>query len=198
MKELPKRKPTRLQGFDYNSGGAYFLTLCTKDRKPLLSTIVGRDVLDAPQVQLTNYGVVAERQIRQMNEIYEHISVEGFAIMPDHIHILLVVQNGASGTSRPTEKDENVMGGASRTSRPTKQHSAVSRVVSTFKRFCNKQYGENVWQDHFNDHIIRNQEDFDKHWQDIDENPLKWRLDDLYIREHPPTNQQLERKQKCV
>ena len=159
MKELPKRKPTRLQGIDYNSGGAYFLTLCTKDRKPLLSTIVGRDVLDAPQVQLTNYGVVAERQIRQMNEIYEHISVEGFAIMPDHIHILLVVQNGASGTSRPT-----------------KQHATVSRFVSTFKRFCNKQYGENVWQDHFNDHIIRDQEDFDKHWQYIDENPLRWWL----------------------
>ncbi|MBQ2780968.1 MAG: hypothetical protein IJF42_05345 [Clostridia bacterium] len=94
---LPKRKPTRLREFDYNSGGAYFLTVCVKDRQPLLSTIVGRDVLDAPQTRLTNYGVVAERQIRQMNEMYEHILVEGFAIMPDHIHILLVVQNGASG-----------------------------------------------------------------------------------------------------
>ena len=160
MTTLPKRKPTRLQEFDYNSGGAYFLTVCVKDRQPLLSTIVGRDVLDAPQTRLTNYGVVAERQIRQMNEMYEHISVEGYAIMPDHIHILLVVQNGASGTSRPT-----------------KQHAAVSRFVSTFKRFCNKQYGQNIWQASFNDHIIRNQEDFDKHWQYIENNPVAFVLE---------------------
>jgi len=158
--ELPKRKPTRLREFDYNSGGAYFLTVCVKDRQPLLSTIVGRDVLDAPQTRLTNYGVVAKRQIRQMNEMYEHISVDGFAIMPDHIHILLVVQNGAS-----------------RTSRPTKQHATVSRFVSTFKRFCNKQYGENIWQASFNDHIIRNQEDFDKHWQYIENNPVAFVLE---------------------
>ncbi len=165
MTALPKRKHTRLQEFDYNSGGAYFLTVCVKDRQPLLSTIVGRDVLDAPQVQLTNYGVVAERQIRQMNEIYEHISVEGFAIMPDHIHILLRLEENPDGFC-----------GTSRTPSPTKQNATVSRFVSTFKRFCNKQYGENIWQASFNDHIIRDQEDFDEHWQYIDENPLRWWL----------------------
>ena len=35
--ELPKRKPNRLGGFDYNSSGAYFITICTKDRKGILS-----------------------------------------------------------------------------------------------------------------------------------------------------------------
>ena len=31
-KELPKRKPTRLQAFDYNTTGAYFITICTDKR----------------------------------------------------------------------------------------------------------------------------------------------------------------------
>jgi len=53
----------------------------------------------------------------------------------------------------------------------------VSRFVSTFKRFCNKQYGENIWQASFNDHIIRNQEDFDKHWQYIENNPVAFVLE---------------------
>ena len=39
-KALPKRKPTRLKGFDYSSAGAYFVTICTKDRKRILSHIV--------------------------------------------------------------------------------------------------------------------------------------------------------------
>ena len=39
-KELPKRKSTRLKYFDYSSEGAYFVTICTQDRKQILSEIV--------------------------------------------------------------------------------------------------------------------------------------------------------------
>ena len=53
-KELPKRKPTRLKYFDYNTIGAYFITICTQDRRNILSRIVGVDVLGDPQY--TNFG----------------------------------------------------------------------------------------------------------------------------------------------
>ena len=170
--KLPKRKPTRLQGFDYNSGGAYFLTVCTKNRQPILSAVVGRDVHDAPQVELSPFGKVVKQQLLEMDAVYENITVDAFAVMPDHVHILLRVEENPDGFC-----------GASRTSRPTRQHAAVSRFVSTFKRFCNKKYGENIWQDHFNDHIIRSREDYDKHWQYIDENPLRSQL-----HKHQPTH----------
>jgi len=42
-KDLPERKPTRLKGYDYSTPGAYFITICIKDRKQLLSKIVGDD-----------------------------------------------------------------------------------------------------------------------------------------------------------
>ena len=48
-KELPKRKPTRLKEFDYNTTGAYFITICTDNRRQILSRIVGVDVLGDPQ-----------------------------------------------------------------------------------------------------------------------------------------------------
>ena len=52
--DLPKRKPNRLDGFDYSSNGAYFITICTKDRKEILSKIaVGTGVLDCPKTELT-------------------------------------------------------------------------------------------------------------------------------------------------
>ena len=41
-KDLPKRKPTRLKNFDYSTTGAYFITLCTEDRRKILSQIVVR------------------------------------------------------------------------------------------------------------------------------------------------------------
>ena len=44
-KKLPTRKNTRLQVFDYNIPTAYFVTICTEHKQPILSNIVGGDVL---------------------------------------------------------------------------------------------------------------------------------------------------------
>jgi len=160
-KQLPERKATRLEGFDYNSVGAYFITICTEDRKQILSRIVGGDVPDAPQetVKLLPYGVIAERFIKQLDEFYDNITVDRYVIMPNHIHIMLFVS------------EQN---GASRTSPPTRQHSAVPRFVSAFKRFCNKQYGKNIWQRSYYDHVIRDEADYDRHIKYIFENPIGW------------------------
>ena len=43
-KELPKRKPTRLKNFDYSSAGAYFVTICIRDRMNILSEILKTDL----------------------------------------------------------------------------------------------------------------------------------------------------------
>ncbi len=191
-KELPKRKPTRLKNFDYNSSGAYFLTICTENRQQILSRIVGGDVLDAPSgdvldapfgdvldapsgdvldapfgVELLSYGEIANKYINQLNKVYDNIKVDRYVIMPNHIHIILFVFDD----------------GASRTSPPTRQHSAVSRFVSTFKRFCNKECGKNIWQRHFHDHIIRDRHDYEEHLKYIHENPLRWQYDALYTEE---------------
>ena len=53
----------------------------------------------------------------------------------------------------------------------------VPHFVSTFKRFCNQEYGENIWQSRYYDHIIRNQRDYDEIWEYIDNNPRKWMLE---------------------
>ena len=45
INNFPTRKPTRLQNYDYSQNGCYFVTVCVKNRKPILSTIVGGDVL---------------------------------------------------------------------------------------------------------------------------------------------------------
>ena len=41
-KELPQRKHPRLDNYDYGSAGAYFVTICTQNRRCVLSRIVGR------------------------------------------------------------------------------------------------------------------------------------------------------------
>ncbi len=175
-KELPKRKDTRLKGFDYSKTGSYFITICTQNRRCILSRIVGTGVLGWPQIELTSYGEIADKYIKQLNDFYDYISVESYVIMPNHIHLLLFVKENS-------KTSEN---GQSRTPVPTnieRANSVFSQFISTFKRFCNKEYGENIWQPRSNDHIIRNREDYEEHLRYIYENPMRWQFDKLYTEE---------------
>ncbi len=176
MDELKKRKTPRYQNFDYNSVGVYFLTICTQNRRCILSRIVGTGVPDCPQTELTKYGQIADKYIKQLNDFYNHLSVEEYVIMPNHIHLLLWVK----------ENKNTLENGQSRTPVPTnieRANSTCSQFVSTFKRFCNKEYGENIWQTRFNDHIIRNRKDYEEHVKYIYENPIRWYYDELYTQE---------------
>ena len=164
---LPKRKSTRLKGYDYSANGAYFITICTHNRKCILSEIVGDGVLDVPQNVLTKCGEISDKYINQLNEFYDYISVEKYIIMPNHIHFILSVDNENDGTSRT----------------PSPTSSVVSSFISTFKRFCNKEYGENIWQRSFHDHIIRSETDYKEIWEYIDTNVMKWENDCFYEKE---------------
>ena len=55
MDELKKRETPRYQRFDYNSTGAYFIAICTRNRRYILSRIVGKDVFDCLQTELIRY-----------------------------------------------------------------------------------------------------------------------------------------------
>ena len=167
-----------IQMRDYNRNQAVFLTICTKERKCILSHIVGTGVPDGPQIELTRYGQIADKYINQLNDFYDDLSVESYVIMPNHIHIMLWVKDAENGPARTPVTD-----GPSRTPVPTVQNSVPSRFVSTFKRFCNKEYGTNIWQYRSNDHIIRNRQDYDEHLRYIYENPMRWYYDELYAEE---------------
>ena len=84
---------------------------------------------------------------------------------------------GQSGTPVPTKDD-----GQSGTPVPTnvkRANSILSQFVSTFKRFCNKEYGENIWQSRTYDHIVRDSEDYEAYMRYIYENPIRWYCDEL-------------------
>ena len=168
MNALPKRKNIRLKEYDYSTPGVYFVTICTQNRKHLLSKIhtVGAGVLDRPLVELLPYGVVADTYIRQMDAHYGCLSVDAYVIMPNHIHLLIRIHDdGRSGTPAPT-----------------KGNTVLARFVSTFKRFCNKEYGGNIWQRGYYDHVVRDRSDYDDIYRYIETNPTQWELDEFYTQ----------------
>lgn len=68
--------------------GYYFITFCTKDRLKLLCDIEENATFVAPEIRLTAYGKVAEKQLQKMKDFYEDVRVEKYVIMPNHIDYL--------------------------------------------------------------------------------------------------------------
>ena len=92
--ELPKRKPIRLPDYDYSSPGTYFVTICTQDRRCILSRItVGADALGGPQLQLTDAGKIVEQYILSSDRI-PGFRVDKYVVMPNHIHLIMRIENG--------------------------------------------------------------------------------------------------------
>ena len=178
-KQLPQRKPTRLSDFDYSTEGAYFVTICTQDRKQILSEIVKVGEGLAPPEYLTILkpcGKIADEQIHLLEERYPNITVMDYVIMPDHIHMIIFIRKTAGGASpSPTSGGKvcgNEAGGASPS--PT-----LDGVVCSFKsltsRACKKQVGiEKMFQRSFFDHVIRDMKDYETRRKYIYENPMRW------------------------
>ena len=166
--DWPTRKQNRLQDFDYSTPGAYFITVCVKNRKNLLGRIVGGDALDAPKTFLSTVGEVVQKSILYGNG-FGGVTVDEYVIMPNHIHFILFV-------------DDTAENGPSRASAPT-QHAAIPQFVSTWKRRCGKELGGDIFQRSYHDHIIRSEADYLKIWEYIDTNPIKWKEDCFYNEE---------------
>ena len=166
-KELPRRKELRLKQYDYNSAGAYFVTICIRDRKRILSDIVkpasvGVGALDDPQIQLTRIGRIVEKYLLSSENI-SGVKIDRYVIMPDHIHVIIFLN---------PDKYTVQQGGSSKA--PTPTNEMLPHIVSTFKRFCNKEIGGNIFQRGYIEHIIRDREDYETRTKHIYENPIRW------------------------
>ena len=158
--KLSKRKPTRLKGYDYSTPGAYFLTICVKDRKQLLSKIiVGDDAHIIPQNKLSEIGLISDRYINNINIKYENVTIDKYVIMPNHIHLIIFLH------------------GTMKASSPTKN---IETIIRSFKTMVTKETGLSIWQRSYHDHIIRGEKDYQKIWEYIDTNVIRWEKDCFY------------------
>ena len=162
--DLPKRKLIRLPEYDYSSPGGYFVTICTRNRRCILSEIVvGADSIrpqePAIRVNLTAYGRIVDLAIRNIPVFYPHISVERYVIMPNHVHLLLQFHEVEGGRmiSAPT----------------------LNTVIGQMKRWAGRKAGAALWQRSYHEHVIRNERDYLEILEYVENNPAKW-ADDRY------------------
>ncbi len=167
-----KRKNIRLKNYDYSKEGYYYITICIKDRKEILSKIgsynaksmsdnVGVGVPDDPKkihIKLTTYGEIIEKQIKEINNIYKDIKIENYIIMPNHVHMIIELARQENGSSRT----------------PTPTNAKIPIIVSTLKRLTNKEIENKIWQRNYYEHIIRNEKEYYEIIKYMKNNPIRW------------------------
>lgn len=160
MADLPKRKPNRLKNFDYSSDGLYFITVCVKNHENMLWHNVGATIGRPQEITLSEYGIIVDKAIKNIHIHYTDFKIDKYVIMPNHIHLLIRINYREIG--RPMVA-------------PT-----ISTVIQQMKGIVTKQIGFSIWQKSFHDHIIRNEKEYLKIWEYIENNPLRWKEDCFY------------------
>lgn len=178
----------RAQWWDYGWNGAYFITICTKNRKHFFGEIT------KGQMELSRLGVIVDVLWHEIPNHAKYVELGDFVVMPNHIHGILILD-------KPDDVDgSNVETGHAlslHTSNQTSQSptpgqiryqnigkNTVSSIMGSYKsavtKHANRLELENGWQSRFHDHIIRNDSEYQRISDYIITNPDNWKDDKFY------------------
>ena len=78
--EKGHRRSIRLRSYDYSQTGAFFVTICTHQRKCLLGNEEGGKIIQSA------IGSLVERIWQTLPRHFPGIELDAYVIMPNHIH----------------------------------------------------------------------------------------------------------------
>lgn len=160
---FPKRKPTHMKSFDYSENHRYFITICSDGKRKMFSDISVGEGLAPPVIHLSAIGKIIEEQLLALSTRYPEIEIENHVIMPNHLHMILRLENTGGASPSPTT------------------HDIICTLKSLVTRSCRQiGYRGNIWQRSYYEHIIRNEDDYKNTWIYIDNNPARWSEDKYY------------------
>jgi len=168
------KKQYRLKGYDYSSGGCYFVTICMQNRKHFFGQVVEEEI------RLSKLGKIAKDYWLEIPKHFLCVELDQYVVMPNHVHGIVVIHSNRRNAPWhvPTGIQPLVKNSLS---------SIINHYKGAVKRFCNKNDLEYFsWQLRYYDHIVRNDEDLNRIREYIIHNPLKWafdrnNLENLYI-----------------
>lgn len=165
------RRSIRLSVYDYSQNGAYFVSICTKNRECLFGEI------EKGEMRLNDAGQIVFEEWMKTAEIRSNIELDACVVMPNHIHGIIVIEGRGTARRAPTVE---------RFGQPVP--GSIPTVIRSFKSAVTKRINEmrqtpalQLWQRNYYEHIIRNDDDLSRIRQYIIDNPTRWDMD----RENP-------------
>ena len=187
---------TRLQNWDYGWNAPYFVTICTKKREHYFGNIVDGEM------QLSEIGGIAEQFCHEIPDHFPFVILDAFVIMPNHVHGIIVINKtddgryvGGGGDGGDDDGGNVVETQNFASLRQTRQQlhpknkfgpqrknlaSIIRGYKTGVKKYATMNNIDFAWQPRFNDHIIRDNQSFDRIRNYINNNIKNWENDDFY------------------
>ena len=163
------RRSIRLKDYDYSQEGAYFITVCSRNKETLFGGVT------EGKMQLNGYGKVVNDFWGNIPLHFPSVDTDVFVVMPNHVHGIILINNVCRGVVTSPAMGE--------VTSPLRKIS-LGQLVAFYKYQTTKLInqirdtpGVTVWQRNYYDHVIRNDEDLNEIREYILTNPLKWDLD---------------------
>lgn len=172
--ELPRRRSVRLPLFDYSRPGAYFLTICSHEKRHIFGTILGHEV------RLSAAGRIVDECWRDISNHSPNVEVPIHVVMSNHVHGIVVVRSQMLRQAEDGEdsKEDSRRLGAHRP-------GSIPTIVRSFKAITARRIRElvrdsgfHVWQRGYYERIIRNEREFHTTCDYVRLNPANWANDE--------------------
>ncbi|MDR1821794.1 MAG: transposase, partial [Oscillospiraceae bacterium] len=145
---------------------------CVKEKHCIFGEVVGDAALSVPFVRLTPEGKTVQFFVENTSAAYSGVSVASYVIMPNHVHILLLIHEPIAHSNKD---------GTLRAASPTK--TAVPQIIRAVKSLTTRKLGHSIWQRSYHEHVVRDFAEFRKISEYIDNNPQTWADDKYFTRE---------------
>ena len=181
---LPRRHSVRLPTFDYSSSTAYFITICTQDKRRLFGEVSGY------AVALNSIGKIVEHCWLDIPSHFARVELGLHVIMPNHLHgIIRLLPPEADGglVAKHPRRAQHAVPLRPDTVRSfaAMTPNSIPAIVRSFKSAATAAIRTSlggsslsVWQRGYHEHVIRDEDDFRNTCEYIRMNPARWEFDE--------------------
>ena len=162
----------RAQWWNYGWNGAYFITICTSNREHFFGHIKNKIMIVTPA------GKCAYDSWLNIPKHFPFVELGEFVVMPNHVHGIIIINkmNTKSKMEDPIIlQTRNEFG-------PQSQN--MGSIIRGYKigvtKYCKNKNILFGWQTRYHDHIIRDQNEFERISKYIRNNPLNWKKDGFF------------------
>jgi putative transposase len=192
-----QRQSIRLRQYDYSWPGAYFVTLCVREKDCVLGEIVDGEM------RLSEWGRIVHEFWDVIPDHFPNVSVDGRITMPNHGHAIIKIDHARRGAvAAPHVATPNVVASHDAMSDDAASHDGnaggktgeetsplrptLGQIVAYYKYQTTKRINElrgrpgvPFWQRNYWEHVVRDEIDLNRIRQYIENNPLRWHEDQL-------------------
>jgi len=172
------RRSIRLRNYDYSQAGLYFVTICVQDHVCLFGEIVNDEMV------LNAEGVIVEECWMAIPEHFPNAVLHEHVVMQNHVHGIVELKRDIVGAENLIGAENFLPLQANRNEFQKMTPRSIGSIVKGFKIGVTKRtkyvFQISIWQRNYYEHIIRNDESYQKISNYIINNPKNWKDDKFY------------------